>query len=41
MMLDTDDVRATTTARWTPPSQGRTFLASGNGVDLCANLPAS
>jgi uncharacterized glyoxalase superfamily protein PhnB len=27
LMLDTDDLRAKTTANWTPPAVGRTFLA--------------
>ncbi|MFI6826567.1 VOC family protein [Kribbella sp. NPDC050241] len=27
LMLDTDEMRAKITARWTPPSQGRMFLA--------------
>jgi catechol 2,3-dioxygenase-like lactoylglutathione lyase family enzyme len=27
LMLDTDDLRAKTTANWTPPPLGRTFLA--------------
>lgn len=27
LMLDTDDLRAKSTANWTPPTSGRTFLA--------------
>ena len=27
LMLDTDDLRTKTTANWTPPANGRTFLA--------------